>query len=51
MKYLFAIVLFSHDAKCDKATPPSFPTCYAPIEASNASLEALMATWYMQWGY
>ena len=42
-KYLFADLLISLSGEVDKATSFSFATRYAPIEASSASLEALIA--------
>ena len=43
-KYLFAEFLFFTSEKGDETTAPSFTTRYAAIEASSASLEALIAS-------
>ena len=42
-KYLFADLLFFMSGEGDDATFPIFTTRYAAIEASSASLEALIA--------
>ena len=49
-KYLFADLLLSSSGEDDEATSPSFASANAGIDASSALLEALIATWYMQWG-
>ena len=42
--YMFADLLLFMSGEGDKATPPSFTTHYVAIEASSASLEALIAS-------
>ena len=49
-KYLFADLLLSSSGEGDEATSPSFASANAGIDTSSALLEALIATWYMQWG-
>ena len=48
--YLLAIVSFVRGAEGDEATSPSFAAENAAIDASSSSLEALIATRYMQRG-
>ena len=43
-KYLFADLLFFMSGEGDEAMSPIFTTRYAAIEASSASLEALIAS-------
>ena len=43
-KYLFAELLFFMSGEGEETTSPSFTTRYAAIEASSASLEALIAS-------
>ena len=42
-------IFFFASREGDEATSPSFTTRYMPIHASSASLETLIATWYVQW--
>ena len=49
-KPLFANLLLFASGEGDEATSPSFTTNHASIQASSASQETLIATWYMQWG-
>lgn len=48
-KCLFAnlLLLLLTSGESDEATSLSFITRYVPIEAPSASLEALIATWYI----
>ena len=48
-KCLFANLWLFGIGEGDEATSPSFITCYALIQASSASLEMLIVTWYVQW--
>ena len=43
-KYLFAEILFFVSGEGEETTSPSFTTRYTTIEASSASLEALIAS-------
>ena len=47
-KYLLAIVSFVRGTEGHEATSPSFAAENAAIDASSSSLEALIATRYMQ---
>ena len=49
-KYLFADLLLSTSREGDDATSPPFAAENSAIDASSALLEALIATYYMQWG-
>ena len=49
-KGLFAYCLLLVSGKGEEAASSSFKTNYALIQASSASLETLIATWYIQWG-
>ena len=49
-KYLFADLLLSESGEGDETTSPSFPAENAMIDASNSSLEAPIATFYMRGG-
>ena len=48
--YLFPNLLFFTDGERNKATSPSFSATDKGNDASNALLEALIATKQMQWG-
>ena len=49
-KCLFSKRLLFVIREGEEAAFPSFTTSYVPIEASSASLETLIASWYLQWG-
>ena len=46
-KCQFANRLLFVSGEGDEVASPSFTTSYAPIEASSALLETLIASWYM----
>ena len=48
-KYLFANLLLFTNGEGDEATSPSFAAADTGIDASNALLEALIATYQMYW--